>query len=113
MSPPESIVEVLVEDVAFGGNGVARHDGKAVFIPFTIDGERVAARIVRQKKKFAVAELKSVIDPSPHRVRPRCVYFQTCGGCSYQHIDYARQLEIKSRQVGETLRRVGRLGEAP
>ena len=82
----EPIVEVTVEDVAFGGNGVARHDGKAVFIPFSIDGEKVSARITRQKKNFAAAELKAVIDPSPHRVKPECVYFQACGGCSYQHI---------------------------
>ena len=113
MSQPESIIEVFVEDVAFGGNGVARHDGKAVFIPFTIDGERVSARITRQKKKFATAELKTVADPSPHRARPQCVYFQTCGGCSYQHIDYPHQLEIKGRQVAQTLRRVGRLAVVP
>lgn len=110
---PPSIVEVLVEDVAFGGNGVARRDGKAVFIPFTIDGERVTARIVREKKNFAVGELQSVVDPSPHRVKPECVYFQKCGGCAYQHIDYPRQLEIKGRQVEQTLRRVGRLVEVP
>src|ERR1700678_1625042 len=111
MSFPATIVEVLVEDVAFGGHGVARHDGKSVFIPFTIDGERVSARITRQKKNFATAELQGVIDPSPHRVRPQCVYFQPCGGCSYQHIGYPRQLEIKSRQVEQTLLRVGRLRE--
>ena len=111
--PPESIVELQVEDVAFGGNGVARHDGKAVFVPFTIDGERVSARITRQKKNFALAELREVIDPSPRRVKPRCRYFTKCGGCSYQHIDYARQLEIKSKQVEQTLKRVGRIAEPP
>ena len=51
--PPEVIIEATVEDVAFGGNGVARHGGKAVFIPFTIDGELVSAFITRDKKKFA------------------------------------------------------------
>ncbi|HWB58495.1 MAG TPA: class I SAM-dependent RNA methyltransferase [Chthoniobacteraceae bacterium] len=110
---PSPVVEVLVEDVAFGGNGVARRDGKAVFVPFTIDGERVTARVVREKKNFAVAELQAVIDPSPHRVKPRCKFFQKCGGCSYQHIAYERQLEIKSRQVEQTLRRVGKLAEPP
>ncbi len=111
--PPEVIIEARVEDVAFGGNGVARHDGKAVFIPFTIDGELVSAFITREKKKFAEGELRTVLDPSPHRVKPQCPYFQTCGGCSYQHIDYPRQLEIKGRQVEQTLRRVGRLENVP
>jgi len=113
MSLSRSIVEAVVEDVAFGGNGVARHEGKAVFIPFSIDGERVSARIVKEKKKFAEAALEKVIEPSPHRVEAPCRYFQRCGGCSYQHIDYGHQLEIKSRQVEQTLRRVGRLEKVP
>jgi 23S rRNA (uracil1939-C5)-methyltransferase len=109
----QPIIETAVVDVAFGGNGVARHEGKAVFIPFTIDGENVSARIVKAKKNFADAELLAVIEPSPHRVAPECPYFQRCGGCSYQHIGYAHQLEIKHRQVEQTLRRVGRIADVP
>jgi tRNA/tmRNA/rRNA uracil-C5-methylase (TrmA/RlmC/RlmD family) len=112
MIQPQSITTTVV-DVAFGGNGVARHEGKAVFIPFTIDGEKVSASIVKAKKKFAVAELEAVIVPSPHRVAPECPYFQHCGGCSYQHIGYRHQLEIKGRQVAQTLRRVGRIEHVP
>jgi len=107
------MIEVAVEDVAFGGNGVARHEGKAVFIPFVIDGEKVTARIVREKKRFAEAALEAVVVPSAHRVEPPCPYFQRCGGCSYQHIAYGHQLEIKSRQVEQTLRRVGKLERVP
>jgi 23S rRNA (uracil1939-C5)-methyltransferase len=113
MSSGSPFVEVAIEDVAFGGSGVARHDGKVIFIPFTVDGDRVSARVVRQKKKFVEAELETVLEPSPHRVTPHCPYFQTCGGCAYQHITYAHQLEIKQRQVEQTLRRVGRLAEVP
>ncbi|MGB8353232.1 MAG: TRAM domain-containing protein [Chthoniobacteraceae bacterium] len=113
MSPSSSVIEVSVEDVAFGGNGVARHEGKAVFIPFVIDGEKITARIVREKKRFAQAALENVVSASPHRVEPPCPYFQTCGGCSYQHIAYGHQLEIKSRQVEQTLRRVGKLEQVP
>ena len=58
-------VELKIEDVAFGGKGVARDEGKAVFIPFTIDGERVTAKIVREKKQFAEAELVELLEPSP------------------------------------------------
>src|SRR5438067_6060448 len=95
--------ELKIEDVAFGGKGVARENGKAVFVPFTIDGETVEAEMVREKKKFAEAEVISVLKASTNRVAPECPYFGTCGGCSYQHIDYAHQLAIKWRQVRDVL----------
>lgn len=104
---------VKIDDVAFGGNGVGRSDGKALFVPFTIAGEEVSVRVIKQKKNFAIAELISVDVPSPHRVQPHCPYFGECGGCAYQHIDYAKQLAIKSRQVEQTLRRVGKFAELP
>jgi 23S rRNA (uracil1939-C5)-methyltransferase len=106
-------VELRIEDVAFGGKGVARDEGKAVFIPLTIDGERVAAKIVREKKQFAEGELVELLDPSPHRVLPECPYFGSCGGCSYQHVSYEHQLELKARQVEQAMRRIGRLAEPP
>jgi 23S rRNA (uracil1939-C5)-methyltransferase len=106
-------VELKIEDVAFGGKGVARDEGKAVFIPFTIDGERVTAEIAREKKQFAEGELVELLDPSPERVAPECPYFGRCGGCSYQHISYGRQLELKARQVEQAMRRIGRLAEPP
>ena len=106
-------VELKIEDVAFGGKGVARDEGKAVFIPFTIDGERVRAKIVREKKQFAEGELVEQLDPSPHRTTPECPYFERCGGCVYQHIDYGHQLELKARQVEQAMRRIGRLAEPP
>lgn len=102
-------VELEIDDVAFGGKGVGRCDGKAVFVPFTIEGERVSAEIVREKKQFAEAELAQVLAPSPHRTTPKCPYFGRCGGCSYQHISYTHQLELKRRQVEQVLRRIGRI----
>ncbi len=102
-------VELQIHDIAFGGKGVGRSEGKAVFVPFTIDGERVEARVVREKKKFAEAELCEVLEPSPQRTTPGCPYFGRCGGCSYQHIRYEHQLEVKARQVEAALRRLGRL----
>ncbi|PZR74358.1 MAG: hypothetical protein DLM73_08175 [Chthoniobacterales bacterium] len=106
-------VELQIQDIAFGGKGVARDEGKAVFIPFTIDGERLSAEIVREKKQFAEGELLALLEPSPHRVAPECPYFGRCGGCSYQHIDYAHQLEIKTRQVEQAMRRIGKLADPP
>jgi 23S rRNA (uracil1939-C5)-methyltransferase len=106
-------VELQIEDVAFGGKGVARDEGKAVFVPFTIDGERITARIMREKKQFAEAELIEVLDASPQRAQPECPYFGRCGGCSYQHINYPHQLELKARQVEQTMRRIGKLSAPP
>ena len=63
-------VDLKIEDVAFGGKGVARENGKAVFIPFTIDGELVSTKIVREKKQFADAEVVDLLERSPHRVEP-------------------------------------------
>jgi tRNA/tmRNA/rRNA uracil-C5-methylase (TrmA/RlmC/RlmD family) len=107
------VLELAIEDVAFGGKGVARLEGKAVFIPFTIDGERVTAKLVREKRSFAEAELIDVVEPSRHRVAPECPYFGRCGGCSYQHISYKHQLDLKARQVEQAMRRIGRLAEPP
>ena len=106
-------VELQITDVAFGGKGVARTDGKAVFVPYVIDGESVSASITREHKKFLEAELETILTASPHRVEPRCPYFGRCGGCVYQHIEYEHQLALKWRQVKETLRRIGGLKEPP
>jgi len=106
-------VDLTIQDVAFGGKGVGRDGGKAVFVPFTIDGEKVSAQIFREKKQFAEAELLAVSEPSPHRVEPQCPYFGRCGGCAYQQIDYEHQLGIKWRQVRDILKRIGKIAEPP
>lgn len=105
--------ELTITEVAFGGSGVARANGKVVFVPFTIDGERVSARIVREKKQFAEAEVAEILEASPHRAEPQCPYFGRCGGCAYQHISYEHQLEIKSQQVEQALRRIGKFEDVP
>ena len=107
------LIELEIQDVAFGGKGVGRSSGKAVFVPYVIDGETVSARVVREHKKFLEAGLEAVLTTSPHRVEPRCPYFGRCGGCVYQHIEYAHQLALKWRQVKETLRRIVKLENAP
>ncbi|HEY2801441.1 MAG TPA: TRAM domain-containing protein [Chthoniobacterales bacterium] len=106
-------VELVIEDIAFGGRGVGRADGKAVFVPFTIDGERVTARITREKKSFAEAEIVRLEKSSPARVAPLCPYFGRCGGCSYQHMNYEHQLRWKERQVAQVLQRIGKFHEPP
>src|SRR5947208_1612920 len=105
--------DLKIEDIAFGGKGVARENGKAVFVPFTIEGELVSAKITRDKKQFAEAEIVDLREGSPHRVEPPCPYFGRCGGCAYQHIDYAHQLGIKAGQVRNVLQRIGKLKDVP
>jgi len=106
-------VDLKIQDIAFGGKGVARENGKAVFIPFTIEEELVSAKVTRDKKQFAEAEIVDLRERSLHRVEPPCPYFGRCGGCAYQHIDYAHQLETKSRQVHDVLQRIGKLEDVP
>lgn len=106
-------VELVIDDIAFGGKGVGRAEGKAVFVAFTIEGERVAARVVREKKSFADAEVVRLMEASPRRRAPGCPYFGRCGGCSYQHMLYEHQLDWKTRQVAQALQRIGKFREPP
>jgi len=107
------VVDLKIEDIAFGGKGVAREQGKAVFVPYTIESELVSVEIVREKKQFAEAELVEVKQASPDRVEPQCPYFGRCGGCAYQHMSYEHQLAIKWRQVRDALERIGKLKDVP
>ena len=111
--PSLRIVDLKIQDVAFGGKGVGRESGKAVFVPYTIDGELVSAKVVREKKQFADGELVDVRESSPDRIQPPCPYFGRCGGCAYQHISYEHQLAIKWRQTRDVLQRIGKLKDVP
>lgn len=107
-------VELTVEDVAFGGDGVARAaDGCVVFIPFTTTGDHVVAEIVSAHRHFSRAALRELVSPGPARCEPVCPFFGRCGGCRYQHVDHATQIELKVGQLLELLRRVGRITDAP
>ncbi|MDA0749310.1 MAG: class I SAM-dependent RNA methyltransferase [Verrucomicrobia bacterium] len=101
------IVTLNITDVAFGGEGVGRHEGFVVFVPFVITGEKVRARITEIHKQFARAELMEVLEPSAHRIDSTCHYYGECGGCQYQHIEYNEQLNIKRKQVSDLFERIG------
>ncbi len=96
-----------IESIAFGGSGVGRADGFVVFVPFTAPEDVVEIEIIQRKKKFARGRLLKIFEPSPQRTEPLCRYYGRCGGCSYQHIDYAHQLKIKQKQVEEAFLRIG------
>ncbi|MDX1811941.1 MAG: TRAM domain-containing protein, partial [Gammaproteobacteria bacterium] len=94
-----------ITDVSRGGAGVARlENGRAVFVPYTMTGDVVLAKIIEIKKKFANAELLEIIEPAPDRVPPRCTVFMQCGGCQWQHIPYAQQWGIKLAGVQQALK---------
>ena len=102
-----------IAEIAFGGRGVGRlADGQVVFVPFVAPGELVRVEIMRRQKGYLEARLLAVEEPSPTRVEPRCPYFGRCGGCSYQHLTQAEQLRTKQQQVGQVLRRIGKIQDA-
>jgi tRNA/tmRNA/rRNA uracil-C5-methylase (TrmA/RlmC/RlmD family) len=106
LAPGQRIV-VTIADIAFGGEGVARVETFVVFVPFVLTGETVEVDITEVKKQFARARLVNVLQPSPQRVAPRCRHFGACGGCQYQHVDYAEQVRLKERQIRELIQRLG------
>jgi len=101
---------LTIQDIAFGGEGVGRADDFVVFVPFVLVGETVEAEITEVKKNFARAKLRRVVQPSPERVEPACRYFGQCGGCQYQHMDYAAQLRMKHKQIADLFQRIGGIG---
>jgi tRNA/tmRNA/rRNA uracil-C5-methylase (TrmA/RlmC/RlmD family) len=100
-------LRLTVTDIGFGGEGVARHGEMVVFVSFVAVGEVVEAEIETVKTRFARARLVSVLQPSAHRVSPRCAYFGECGGCQYQHLAYPAQLGIKHKQIADLFQRIG------
>ena len=101
-------VTLTVHDIAFGGEGVGRVDDFVVFVPFVLAGEIVEAEIREVKKNFARARRLRVMQPSPERVEPACRYFGACGGCQYQHVEYAAQLRLKQKQIADLFEHVGK-----
>jgi 23S rRNA (uracil1939-C5)-methyltransferase len=102
-------MEITIEKLVYGGEGLAHHNGSTVFVPFVLPTERVSAAAVEQNKKFIRARVERVLEPSPDRAEARCAHFGICGGCDYQHIPYESQLKYKTEILRETLRRLGRI----
>lgn len=109
-SPP---LQLTLEKPVYGGDclshlpGAEGKAGKAVFVPLTLPGESVSARVTEDKRSFLKAELEEVLSASLNRVSPGCAHFGACGGCHYQHADYATQLTLKEQILRETLGRAG------
>jgi len=122
--------EVRLEKLTYGGDAMGRlPDGRAVFVPFGLSGERVRVRLVEEKKNFARADLLEVLEPSPERIIAKCKHFFSpiydtpgvgavpgegaCGGCHYQHLPYEAQLEAKTEILHDQLQRIGKIENPP
>ena len=103
------ILRVEIEKVAHGGHFIARHQGAVIFVRHAIPGEIVEVEITGLDKSFARADVKAVLEPSPDRVTPHCRYSGTCGGCDFQHIDIARQRNLKADVIAEQFARIAKM----
>jgi 23S rRNA (uracil1939-C5)-methyltransferase len=112
MPEPQTNFELTIEKLVYGGEGLGRADGRVVFTPYVLPGERVVVEPVSVKGSLLRARLREVLTAAEGRVEPHCPYFGRCGGCHYQHASYALQLEAKQAILRETLRRLGKF-EAP
>lgn len=107
------ICTLTIDDVAYGGDGVGRIDGVAVFVPFTLEGEEVRIEITHTKPTYARARVRDVVRTAADRVTPPCRWYGLCAGCQYQHMNYNRQLRTKEKQVRALIERIGKIQEAP
>ncbi|MDP9087909.1 MAG: 23S rRNA (uracil(1939)-C(5))-methyltransferase RlmD [Pseudomonadota bacterium] len=106
------VLEADIVDLAHDGRGIARLDGKAVFIEGALPGEHVRFRVLKRRRNMDEAGLVDVLLASPDRVAPRCAHFGICGGCSLQHLSAAAQLSAKENQLLENLQRIGNVQPA-
>ncbi len=106
-------LEVAIADLSNSGDGVGRWEGRVVFVPDTVPGDRVLVRLVRVKPQYAHGKIQEILEASPDRIRPSCIVADKCGGCQWQHIDYGYQLEAKRNQVIQALEHIGSFENPP
>lgn len=108
------MLEIELTGLAYGGEALGRlPDGRVIFVPFALPGERVQARIREDKKRYARADLVEILSESPDRIPPRCVHYGICGGCHYQHLPYEAQLAAKTAILADQLQRLGGILDPP
>jgi 23S rRNA (uracil1939-C5)-methyltransferase len=116
MAPPVSKdqeLELRIDSLAYGGNGVARLNGFVVFVRRGLPGDTVRARVTKVKRNHAEALATEVLAPGPNRVDAPCAHYPACGGCRFQDLAYEAQLEAKAAQVADALRRIGGISDPP
>jgi 23S rRNA (uracil1939-C5)-methyltransferase len=116
VAPPvtkDQELELRIDSLAYGGNGVARLNGFVVFVRRGLPGDTVKARVTKVQRNHAEALATEVIEPSPRRVDAPCAHYPACGGCRFQDLAYEAQAEAKADQVADSLRRLGGVAEPP
>jgi 23S rRNA (uracil1939-C5)-methyltransferase len=111
MNQPPSLkkgteLTLQIEGAAFKGKGIAKVEGLAVFVPGTMPGDVIKARIFKRKRSYREAKVLEFIEPSKDRIIPKCQHANVCGGCSWHHVPYKKQLEFKTQQVTDHIRRI-------
>src|SRR5438477_1650956 len=106
-------LELHVDSLAYGGNGVARLNGFVVFVRRGLPGDTVRARVTKVKRSHAEALAVEVLEPGPQRVDAPCAHYPACGGCRFQDLAYDAQVAAKKAQVADALRRIGGLADPP
>src|ERR671918_626672 len=112
MAPPvaqDQELELTIDSLAFGGNGVARLNGFVVFVRRGLPGDTVRARVTKVQRRHAEALATEVLQPGPLRVEAPCAHYPACGGCRFQDLAYEAQVEAKAAQVADALGRIGGL----
>lgn len=102
-----------VENLSYSSYGVLKNDGKVIFIPYTVTGDVISYKLLRDKKTFSEGRLIEILNSSPYRRKPLCPYFEKCGGCQWQHVKYDYQLLSKKKITGDLLERIGKINEPP
>jgi 23S rRNA (uracil1939-C5)-methyltransferase len=103
------LIDVTIDRIAYGGDGVGRYNGLVVFVPFGAPEDRLRVRVTARKKNHIKAKIEEVLDASPLRQEPPCRYFGDCGGCQLQHLEYSAQLQAKKGFISDSLSRIGRI----
>jgi 23S rRNA (uracil1939-C5)-methyltransferase len=106
-------LELHIDSLAYGGNGVARLDGFVVFVRRGLPGDTVRARVTKVQRRHAEAIATDVVERGPVRVDAPCAHYPACGGCRFQDLDYAAQLAAKHAWVGDSLQRIAGIAEPP
>jgi len=106
--------EITLTTFTYGGDAMGRlDDGRAVFVPFGLPGERVRVKLTEEKKNFARGEIVEIFESSPDRIEAKCKHFGECGGCHYQNLPYEKQIQAKTDILIDQLKRIGKIGNPP
>lgn len=98
---------IITDKIAFGGNCLAKIDGKAVFVPFALPGEKLEVEITQEKRDYSYAKILNILEPSPFRIKPVCPLYEKCGGCNMMHIEPEFQKKLRKEILKDCLERNG------